>query len=65
MTYHDLIQLYFERSNALQSYWTLYVVVIGGLLAFSSIRKERPGYAKLLRQPPRGIEQPATHPTFL
>ena len=41
MTYHDLIQLYFERSNALQSYWTLYVVVIGGLLAFTSIRKEK------------------------
>jgi hypothetical protein len=41
MTYNDLIQLYFERSNALQSLWTLYVVVIGGLLAFSSIRKQR------------------------
>ena len=40
MTYNDLIQLYFERSNSLQSYWTLYVVVIGGLLAFSSIRKQ-------------------------
>ena len=40
MTYNDLIQLYFERSNALQSYWTLYVVIVGGLLAFSSLRKE-------------------------
>ena len=40
MTYNDLIQLYFERSNSLQNYWTLYVVVIGGLLAFSSIRKQ-------------------------
>ena len=40
MTYHDLLQHYFERSNALQNYWTLYVVVIGGLLAFSSIRKQ-------------------------
>jgi hypothetical protein len=38
MTYSDLIQLYFERSDALQSYWTLYVVIIGGLLAFSSLR---------------------------
>ncbi len=38
MTYSDLIQLYFERSNALQAYWTLYVVVVGGLLAFSSLR---------------------------
>ena len=40
MHYNELIQLYFERSNSLQSYWTLYVVVIGGLLAFSSIRKQ-------------------------
>lgn len=40
MTYNDLLQHYFERSNALQNYWTLYVVVIGGLLAFSSIRKQ-------------------------
>lgn len=38
MAYSDLIQLYFERSDALQSYWTLYVVIIGGLLAFSSLR---------------------------
>ncbi len=41
MTYSELVQLYFERSNALQSYWTLYVVVIGGLLAFSSLRARR------------------------
>lgn len=40
MTYSELIQLYFERSNALQGYWTIYVVVIGGLLAFSSLRKQ-------------------------
>ncbi|HVU63519.1 MAG TPA: hypothetical protein VHC70_06060 [Phycisphaerales bacterium] len=40
MTYSELIQMYFERSNALQWYWTLYVVVIGGLLAFASIRKQ-------------------------
>ena len=39
MRYVDLVQLYFERSSALQWYWTLYVVVIGGLLAFSSIRQ--------------------------
>ena len=41
MHYSDLIQLYFERSNALQWYWTLYVVVVGGLLAFSSLRVRR------------------------
>ena len=39
MRYNELIQLYFERSGALQSYWTLYVVVAGALLAFSSLRK--------------------------
>ena len=39
MNLSELIQLYFERSNALQSLWTLYVVIIGGLLAFSSLRQ--------------------------
>ena len=39
MNYNDLIQLYFERTTALQNYWNLYVVVVGGLLAFSSLRK--------------------------
>jgi len=41
MSYPELIQLYFERSNALFWYWTIYVVVIGGLLAFSSFRRRR------------------------
>jgi hypothetical protein len=40
MNYNELVQLYFERSNALQGYWNLYVVVVGGLLAFSSLRKQ-------------------------
>jgi len=40
MDYSDLIQLFFERSNSLQWYWTLYVVIIGGLLAFSSLRRQ-------------------------
>lgn len=40
MTYTDLIHLFFERSNAMQSYWNLYVVIVGGLLAFSSLRKQ-------------------------
>src|SRR5947207_4658052 len=40
MKYGDLIQLYFERTTALQNYWTLYVVIVGGLLAFSSLRKQ-------------------------
>ena len=39
MNYAELVKLYFERSNALQWYWTIYVLVIGGLLAFSSLRK--------------------------
>ena len=39
MNYADLVELYFARSNALQWYWTVYVVVIGGLLAFSSLRQ--------------------------
>jgi hypothetical protein len=40
MNYNDLIQLYFERSAAMQAYWNLYVVIVGGLLAFSSLRKQ-------------------------
>ena len=40
MNYSDLIHLYFERSNAMQAYWNLYVVIVGGLLAFSSLRKQ-------------------------
>ena len=40
MNYSELIQLYFERSSAMQSYWNLYVIMVGGLLAFSSIRKQ-------------------------
>ena len=40
MNYSDLIHLYFERSNAMQAYWNLYVVIVGGVLAFSSLRKQ-------------------------
>lgn len=41
MTYMQLVQLYMERSSALQWFWTIYVIVIGGLLAFSSLRARR------------------------
>src|SRR6202011_5934522 len=37
---NELIQLYFERATAMQSYWNLYVIIVGGLLAFSSLRKQ-------------------------
>ena len=40
MNYSDLIQLYFERGNAMQNFWNLYVVILGGVLAFSSLRKQ-------------------------
>ena len=39
MRYADLIELYFARSNSLQWYWTVYVIIVGGLLAFSSLRQ--------------------------
>ena len=48
MHYSDLVQIYFERSNALQWLWTLYVVIIGGLLAFASLRKQRDFLTTLL-----------------
>jgi hypothetical protein len=41
MSYSQLVQLYFDRSNALQWYWTLYVIILGGLLAFSSLRQRK------------------------
>jgi hypothetical protein len=40
MNYNELIQLYFDRSNAMQGYWNLYVLIVGGILAFSSLRKQ-------------------------
>ena len=40
MNYNELIQLYFERSGAMQQYWNLYVIIVGGVLAFSSMRKQ-------------------------
>jgi hypothetical protein len=40
MNYNELIQLYFERANAMQNFWNLYVIIVGGLLAFSSLRKQ-------------------------
>jgi hypothetical protein len=39
MSYHELVQVYFERSTALQWYWTIYVLVIGGVLGFSTFRQ--------------------------
>jgi hypothetical protein len=39
MSYSQLIQAYFERSTALQWYWTVYVLVIGGVLGFSTFRQ--------------------------
>jgi hypothetical protein len=48
MTYSNLIQLYFERSIALQWYWTIYVIIIGGLLAFSSLRQRKDTVTTLL-----------------
>jgi hypothetical protein len=40
MNYHELVQMYFERSVALQWYWTVYVLVIGGVLGFSTFRRQ-------------------------
>src|SRR5262245_51193654 len=41
MSCHELVQMFFERSNALQWYWNLYVIVIGGLLAYSAFRQQQ------------------------
>ena len=47
MNYNELIQAYFERSVALQWYWTVYVLVIGGVLGFSTFR-QRPDIVTVL-----------------
>jgi len=39
MNYSELIQTYFERSSALQWYWTIYVIVIVAVLGFSTFRQ--------------------------
>ena len=41
MNYRELVQTYFERSNALTWFWTVYILVIGGLLAFSLFRERK------------------------
>ena len=48
MNYNELIQLYFERSTAMQQYWNLYVIIVGGVLAFSSLRKQPAAITTLL-----------------
>ena len=48
MNYNELIQLYFDRSNALQNFWNLYVFIVGGILAFSSLRKQPAAITTLL-----------------
>jgi hypothetical protein len=48
MNYDQLIQLFFERSNATQQYWNLYVIIVGGVLAFSSLRKQHAAVTTLL-----------------
>jgi hypothetical protein len=34
MDFKDLVSLYFERSNAIQTFWNFYLTVILGLSAF-------------------------------
>jgi hypothetical protein len=41
VNYSELVQAYFERSVALQWYWTIYVLVIGGIVGFSTFRLQR------------------------
>src|SRR4051812_38911450 len=41
MNVADLVKIYFERAVAIQNYWTVYILVIGGILAFSTFRPNR------------------------
>src|SRR3954453_13484022 len=40
MSYSELVQLFFERSNSLQNDWNIYIVVIGALLGYSTFRRQ-------------------------
>ena len=40
MSYNELIVAFFERSNALETLWTIYVTVVGALLAFCATREQ-------------------------
>jgi len=40
MRFADLVTLYFQQSSALQTLWIVYIVVIGGLLAVSALRRD-------------------------
>src|SRR5437762_2203299 len=40
MRFADLVLLYFQQSNALQTLWIVYIVVIGGILAVSALRRD-------------------------
>jgi hypothetical protein len=42
MEFRDLVTLYFERSNEVQTLWNLYITVVVGLLAlFGAIKQSR------------------------
>lgn len=42
MEFRDLVGLYFERSNAMQTYWNFYITIILALVAFFGSAKPSP-----------------------
>ena len=42
MNFQELVSLYFERSNAMQTYWGFYITIVIGLLAFFGTIKASP-----------------------
>jgi H+/gluconate symporter-like permease len=42
MAFKDLVSLYFERSNAMQTFWGFYITIVLGLLAFFGTAKPSP-----------------------
>ena len=51
MDYSELVQQYFERSVALQWYWTVYVLVIGGAMANTFLKAQGFPVGKSLHEP--------------
>ena len=41
MDFRDLVTLYFERTNAMQTLWSIYITIVLGLLGFVGTAKPR------------------------
>lgn len=48
MKYSELLQLFFERSNEIVNYWTIYIVGMAAMLSFFAVRTRLDRRTKLI-----------------